>query len=336
MEQEMIMDMAGQSMVRSSFTDAFVHAPVPGRIAVNNDRHLCNAYQQWLLTPTIGPEMYEEPVESGSVDAGGTQQQQVEKKKLLPTNTNFLTWCRKFDIKKKKAVQEEVDTHGRQVFTYELRGRNVAGRGRGKVCAVAMQFPFELLDIYIGSFTATFQTGRREEHIWPDAAGMPENMAHLAAALQPREYGHADEAAWNDAVQDLMNAIADELRIRGLGQNRIDTFRHRFLACALVLRQVALGYEEPTLWTAANIFTAPRRTWFVQQQEVLDAIEAGTNVTDANDLEVAKRILQVTGGPGTGKTEVVIAAALAASAKGCRVLVGAPVGLLVSMYRPAA
>ena len=73
-----------------------------------------------------------------------------------------------------------------------------------------------------------------------------------------------------------------------------------------------------------------------QKQEVLDTIQEGLNVTDANDLDVSQRVLQVTGGPGTGKTEVVIAAALAASEKGFHVLAGAPEGLLLSMYRPGA
>eukprot|EP00971_Amphidinium_carterae_P292361 5803675-Amphidinium_carterae.1 len=49
-------------------------------------------------------------------------------------------------------------------------------------------------------------------------------------------------------------------------------------------------------------------------------------------METCDRILQVTGGPGTGKTEVIIAAA-AAAADGCMVLIGGRIGLLVSMYR---
>ena len=41
----------------------------------------------------------------------------------------------------------------------------------------------------------------------------------------------------------------------------------------------------------------------------------------------------VAGGPGTGKTEVIIAAARRALEDGCRVLIAGPIGLLVSMYR---
>ena len=47
----------------------------------------------------------------------------------------------------------------------------------------------------------------------------------------------------------------------------------------------------------------------------------------------SRRVLRVTGGPGTGKTEVVIGAVQAALEDGCRVLVAGPIGLLMSMYK---
>ena len=253
-----------------------------------------------------------------------------------PDRTNFLEWCRNYDIKSKRphADPHEVDLHGRHKLVYELRRRNVAGRGQGKLCAVGIQFPFELLDIYVGSYVATFYRGLEEKEIVPRTGDFPENMAHMAACLSPDAYEPEHHARWNRDVETLMNEIADELLLRGLGFNRMENFRHRFLACASVLRQVVLKQEDPKLWSARNVFQAPVRTWSPQQQEVLDAIQEGVNITDANDLDVSHRVLQVTGGPGTGKTEVVIAAAVAASQAGFRVLVGAPVGLLVSMYRP--
>ena len=338
--QEMIMDLAGKSMVKSSFTGAFVHAPVPGSTAVNNDRHLYNAFQQWLDAPQIGPSMYEDE-ESSPEDNKEEEAAPAEapapppkpKQLLSPSTANFLEWCRKFDVKR-KAQLNTFDEHGRQQFAYTLRGRNLQGRGSNKKCAVAMQFPYELLDIYVGSYMAVFKPGLREKEVWPSTENVPENMAHLAAALQPANYGQPDQArAWKIRVHELMGEMASELTLRGLGENRVENFKHRILGCAMVLRQVVLGQEDASLWSAANPFRAPSRTWSPQQQQVLDAVKAGTSVTDANDLEVSSRVLQVTGGPGTGKTEVIIAAALAASDRGCRVLVGAPIGLLVSMYR---
>ena len=70
-----------------------------------------------------------------------------------------------------------------------------------------------------------------------------------------------------------------------------------------------------------------------EQQEVLNHVQRGTTISDAADMETSRRVLQVAGGPGTGKTEVIIAAVRRALEDGCRVLIAGPLGLLVSMYR---
>ena len=66
---------------------------------------------------------------------------------------------------------------------------------------------------------------------------------------------------------------------------------------------------------------------------MLDAVEAGTAVVDANDIRSANRLLQVSGGPGTGKTEVILEAAIRAANAGCKVLLLGPIGLLVTSHR---
>ena len=45
------------------------------------------------------------------------------------------------------------------------------------------------------------------------------------------------------------------------------------------------------------------------------------------------RALFVTGGPGTGKTEVVLQCAWNANAEGMKVLIACPIGPLIAMYR---
>ena len=318
LEQEMAMDMFGNSMVRASFTGALVHAPIPGSTAINNDRHLYNAYQQWLVNPRVEGDASHDPA---------------------PAKTNFIEWCRFFDVKKfVPDSQQPQDIHGRQKFTYTLRRRNVVGRGAGKVCAVAMSFPFELLDIYIGSWAATFLRNQPEEGIWPrPATEVPENMVHLAALLLPRNGENiVGRKAWEAKTEDLILAVEKDLHVRGLGRDRVWTFAHRARACAMMLWDVLQGQARAADWSANPLFRAPARRWSPEQQQVLTAIEQGTNITDANVAAASQRVLQVTGGPGTGKTEVVIAAALAASDRGLRVLVCAPVGLLVSMYRPVS
>ena len=56
------------------------------------------------------------------------------------------------------------------------------------------------------------------------------------------------------------------------------------------------------------------------------------NVADAN-VSPNSRLLHVTGGPGTGKTEVVIQCAVDAARNGARVLIACPIGALVATYR---
>ena len=314
MEQEIAMDMANLSMVKASFTGACVHAPVPGSTAINNDRHLYNAFQQWLVQDEISVEG-----DDASTDPD-------------PLQTNFLEWCRFFDIRNKQLLENQVDACGRQKFHYTLRRRNVAsrgGRGSGKVCAVAMQFPFELLDIFVGSWAAVFAKNLKETDILPEPANqVPENMAHLSALLKHAKIDFLPEGsdAWKTQVQNFVHKVWEDMDLRGLGESRVRTFGHRILACARVLREVALGRADPALWSANRLFEAPRRIWSPEQQLVLNAIEQGTSITDANALALEQRVLQVSGGPGTGKTEVVIAAALAATDRGCRVLVGTPTG----------
>ena len=322
MEQEMAMDMANLSMVRASFTGAYVHAPIPGSTAINNDRHLYNAFQQWLVKDQVSLE--------------GDDPKDPD-----PQKTNFLEWCRFFDIRNKKLLEDEVDACGRQKYHYALRRRNVAnrgGRGSGKVCAVAMQFPFELLDIFVGSWAAVFLKNLKETDVLPEPADrVPENMAHLSALLKHAKIDFLPEGStfWQTQVKNFIYRVWEDLNIRGLGESRMQTFGHRIMACARVLREVALERADPALWSANRLFEAPRRIWSPEQQLVLNAIEQGTTITDANDLAVPleQRVLWVTGGPGTGKTEVVIAAALAATDRGCRVLVGTPTGQLASEYR---
>ena len=65
----------------------------------------------------------------------------------------------------------------------------------------------------------------------------------------------------------------------------------------------------------------------------MDFVERGLRPGDGAEAAGRCRVLQISGSPGTGKTEVVIAAAELALADGCKVLIGGPIGLLVAMYK---
>ena len=77
---------------------------------------------------------------------------------------------------------------------------------------------------------------------------------------------------------------------------------------------------------------APARIWSHQQQEVLTAVQEGLSCENAN-VTPESTAMFVTGGPGTGKTEVVLQCALNANAEGMKVLIACPIGPLVAMYR---
>ncbi|CAE7621665.1 Usp17lc [Symbiodinium sp. CCMP2592] len=306
LEQELALEFAGLSMVRHSFLGANYYAPIPGSQAKNVSRSAYNAFQEGIRRGHYGGYC-------------------------------FLSWLRDHRV-------EPLPRHGCKVTPR-------ANRSSDKDVGVAIQFPFELLDIFLGAWAATFLIGMDEQRLLPwtsadypqgfaiekqrrDKFEAPQGCHHLKAVLCLNEF-QTNPATANFApdVNKLLVAIEHDLVIRGLTADRIATFKARINASALLLQQVAQGREDPEAWSARRIFELPQRVWSREQQEVLDIIAKGTNMTDANEIKEANRLLHVKGGPGTGKTEVIIAAAQRALDDGCKVLIAGPIGLLVALYR---
>ena len=295
LEQEMCLEFACLPLVKASFTGDDYFAPVPGSTALNHSRRAYNAFQQCLR--------------DGHVSVRADQ-------------PSFIQWLRGWQVAdvRKRPGEEGEDAE----YVYKVKQRNIAGPGRGKCCAVGMTFAFELLDIYLGQWAATFLPGQREEglvHPAPEAA--PENCQHLSSVL----------ALHDNNVQRLLEKIVPDLQWRGFGLRRILTFKARIHACGLLLAAVERKELNPAEWSARSFREAPRRLWPPQQQQVLDAVQAGTAVVDANAVRASNRLLQVSGGPGTGKTEVIIEAAITSAHNGCKVLLLGPIGLLVNSHR---
>jgi hypothetical protein len=350
LEQEMAMEFACLPMVRTSFTGEHVYAPVPGSFAVNNDRHAYMAYQQRLVASMERDRMPEEelPREEKRPKANDapTNVLDDEGQKVMegnkPKHMSFLQWYRIYRIHEKKEDQDDQGPYdkeepvGEWKFAYEVKRRNVAGPGRGKPCAVGVSFAFELLDVFLGQWAATFLP-ETQQNLWhadmprspkevkidDSTRTVPENTVHLDTVLQ----------FFENNPEKMLEAIVPDLKLRGLGQNRIKTFNARVYGHSLLLKAVKAGELGPAAWSAKKIYHQAERQWSPEQQAVLDAIEAGTAVADANDMAGANRILQIAGGPGTGKTEVLIEAAIRAGKRGCRVLLGGPIGLLVTSHR---
>ena len=87
-------------------------------------------------------------------------------------------------------------------------------------------------------------------------------------------------------------------------------------------------------WHRPMKVTLRPMTWSDKQQEFLDIVADRINIRDSSDLAGGlTRWTHITGGPGTGKTEVIIHAAYRAAEAGCRVLILCPTGALVHAYR---
>ena len=315
LEQEMVMEMAGLSMAKHSFTGVSLFPPIPGSKAVNESRAHYNAFQQFL--------------HRGAVVDGAA------------TSMSYMQWLRMFRV---------VTTDGKSV----VRPRNVAGPGRNKSCGIGIRFPFELLDIFVGAWAACFLENMLEARLRPSTeeddaypAGFdfekarrrlfraPEGCEHLKAVLCLDEFQRrgAPPGTFAPDTGRLIAAIEGDLMLRGLSVDRIVTFKARINACSLLLQGIRDGRQDPSIWSARRPAGLPQRQWSPEQAQVLGCIREGLRVGDAGVMADSRRVLRVTGGPGTGKTEVVIGAVQAALEDGCRVLVAGPIGLLMSMYK---
>ena len=315
MEQEITMEFAGLPMVKHSFSGHALFAPIPGSKTRNTSRDQYLLYQYYLR----------QPVQELGCAKG----------------FSFMQWIREFRI---------VDVEKRLISK-----RNLAGPMKNADCGIAMTFPFELLDIFIGAWAATFLPDVLEHRLYPDvdeddkwyppelqneksrraSFTAPDGFKHLKAVLCLDRFQlyRADPAQFRPNVGDLLALVETDLILRGLTADRISTFKARIHASTLLLCAFRDGREDPTFWTARSVSAPPARLWSREQQLVLDHIKTGTSVSNAADMEETVRVLQVAGGPGTGKTEVIIAAVRQALDDDCRVLIAGPIGLLVSMYR---
>ncbi|CAE7237635.1 UBP23 [Symbiodinium sp. CCMP2456] len=189
-----------------------------------------------------------------------------------------------------------------------------ASKKTAKDVGVAVQFPFELLDIFVGAWAATFLVAMDERRLWPGGSpgypkgfeielkrrnsfDAPQGCQHLKAVLCLDDFQmHPERTDFAPDVARLLVTIEQDLIIRGLAADRIATFKARVNSCALLLQRVAGRQEDPTTWSARRIFQLPQRVWSKEQNEVLQIIAEGTNVQDANELDTNTRLLHVKGG----------------------------------------
>ena len=204
-------------------------------------------------------------------------------------------------------------------------------------CALGIRFPFELLDIFLGAWCAMMLPHDSENELLPDssdASDAPEGARFLMVAIAAYQRAFPKDCRGDDdkALEILLKHVDADFVLRGVDESRRRTFNYRLRAAHLLLKACAVGRLDPKDWSLRRPHQMPARAWSPEQKAALDAIAAGLSSEDANDAPRDRQLL-VTGGPGTGKTEVVIFAACAAAARGDRVLIACPVGALVDVYR---
>ena len=163
----------------------------------------------------------------------------------------------------------------------------------------------------------------------------PAHCEHVRAVLSLDDFQlpGADPDVYSPDLSKFFDLIVPELTLRGLNTDRIATFKAKIEATNMLLLAIHRGLEDPSNWSSHRLPAFPQPVWSPEQQEVLKWVSDGLRISDAATMATSPRILQISGSPGTGKTEVVIGAARMALDSGCAVLIGGPIGLLVAMYK---
>ena len=115
------------------------------------------------------------------------------------------------------------------------------------------------------------------------------------------------------------------------------TFEYRLHAVARLYHHIEEAPVERARkieqWRIVSRVALQARQWSPEQQDAISTIARGCCVDDAGAHLLQQRYLYVSGEPGSGKSEVLVHAAVHAADNGCKVLVLCPTGTLVHSYR---
>ena len=165
--------------------------------------------------------------------------------------------------------------------------------------------------------------------------------AELNAASFPYEkFPAASPGAklFNDASSActyLLNCMTVDL-YRRYTTSRCETFRWHVVAKWELLRSLARTATVGDViksWNHIPTRDVKTPTWSADQKLVLDDINAMRDPCGDNTLDEDERPIYLGGDPGTGKSEVLVHAALTAANSGAKVLLMCPTGTLVHAYR---
>ena len=86
-------------------------------------------------------------------------------------------------------------------------------------------------------------------------------------------------------------------------------------------------------WDTVSRPQYARRTWSPKQDEVLGAVAYAVSLDDEEQKRLHKRCLFVSGGPGSGKSAVLLEVAVRSAKGGTHVLIVCPTGQLVHSFK---
>ena len=158
-------------------------------------------------------------------------------------------------------------------------------------------------------------------------------------ALSPYVEGGAVFAS-DRAAFEYMHALAKrDLQYRGMRDDRLRCFYWKQEANFLLYERVCRCKDEAEYerlrqcWDTVNRPKYRDFKWSPKQAEALAKIEEGVSHEDEEAKRNSKRWLYVNGSPGSGKSAVILEAALRAARKGLRVLIVCPTGQLVHAFK---
>jgi len=313
------MEFATKPMIITSFRGARLYAPLPQdtrKWDKENLNHGQRMYQAYLNRDVEQTVLFE---------IGGVEMSE------LSGNMSYIQWAR----------HQKLDKNFKAISARPTRGVGC----QKELLGLAVRFPFELLDNFVGAWAAMFV---------PHAMDTKALRAAIPAvgiqAIPQQDLWKTQEAAvGTQYLKSLISAVPGgferlkmemmkDLVYRGLPADRIKTFKSRLEAYKILMDHID---EADTMekkkalvkrWDAKRVTKLEEKIWSATQKQVLDRVAQGIKVADAN-VPPHSRFLFVTGGPGTGKTEAVLHSALGAAKSGCKVLIACPIGALVSVYK---
>jgi len=232
---------------------------------------------------------------------------------------------------------------------------------------MGIRFCFELLDNFIGQFVSVFfphafldtfiptvpseQVLKYVQHytgaiefLCNLRMGDPGLVCHRGHLLSLQEFPRfpdlvallaiPPEDRYESAHEYLRKCTVDDLMLR-VNPSRVKTYIEHVNAVGLLYKY---WLENPVhvsnQWNTHGTVSYTEPTWSPEQRRVLDMVDSACSRSDANiAFNTLERALYVSGKPGAGKTEVLVACAIKAADKGLNVLVLCPTGSLVHTYK---